>query len=307
MANRFINYKKLKELQGAAKGGNEQAKNIIDRYMEKNPDMDSIERLIDDYYKGISMPPSPEEPIVAPIEPAENILPEEPSRPDSLPEGDITDDEGLLAEGEAMEEQLEQPIEQPMPVDISADLDRELDGLIDNDDFDDISLSDFLANKKRDANRARKNAEYFKAFDADGRANYLASKKDEYAHSFDGRRKKIERALHDMENAIGLYGNFVTDMPDDESEIDMALVGKAYDELTDDQATMDAFGRSWDEADNEQVKMALQGLVAKYGKKNIAAVLNTIKEDGNAWSAYSNGRIDNAVNNYGKSLDGLLK
>lgn len=313
MASKYIQYKKLKELQAAAKGGNEQAKNIIDKYMDKNPDMDSIERLIDDYYKGIALPPVTEQPIVAP-EQSENVLEEQTPTVENL------DANEPVAHPE--EEELEQFVEEtqdgaptdipeafeePKPVDISADLDRELDGLIDNNEFDDESFGDFLSNKKRDANRARKNAEYFKAFDADGRANYLATKKDEYGHSFDNRRRKIERSLNDMNKSIDLYGNFVTDMPDDESEIDMSIVGKAYDEFTDDESAMGAFGRSWDDADNEQIKQVIQGLVMKYGKKNVMAVLNTLRQDGEAWSQFSNGKIDNAINNYGKSLDGLLK
>ena len=89
MANRFINYKKLKELQGAAKGGNEQAKNIIDKYMEKEPDMDSIERLLDDYYKGIALPPVTEQPIVEPMQPAENVIPEEAPKQEIIEQNDI--------------------------------------------------------------------------------------------------------------------------------------------------------------------------------------------------------------------------
>lgn len=312
MAIKFINYKKLKELQGAAKGGNEQAKNIIDKYMDKNPDMDSIERLLDDYYKGIALPPVTEEPIVPPMQPSENIVQEEAPTQEAIEENDIVEKPEEADLEQFAEETVEGATDVPTMesenvVDISVDLDRELDGLIDNDEFDDISFGDFLSNKKRDANRARKNAEYFKAFDADGRANYLSSKKDEFGHSFDNRRRKIERSLNDMNKSIDLYSNFVTDMPEDESEIDMSIVGKAYDEFTDDESAMGAFGRSWDDADNEQIKNVLQMLVTKYGKKNVMAVLNTLRQDGDAWSKFSNGKIDNAINNYGKSLDGLLK
>ena len=293
MGNRFINYKQLTELREAAKNGNPQAKNIIDKYMERNPDFDSINRLIDDYYNNKPIPPVVEEPIVGAN--SESVIPEVAETAEEQAETDI------------VAQPSPQEIEQVATVDITADLDRELDGLIDNDDFDDISFSDFLGNKKRDANRAKKNHDYFNAFDQAGRESYLANKKDEFGHGFDNRRRKIERGLNDMNGSIDLYSQFVTDMPEDDIAIDMGQASQAYDEFTGDEAVMGAFGRSWDDQDNDAIKNALLPLVQKFGKKNVIAVLNTLREDASSWSKFANGKIDNAISNYGKAMDNLLK
>lgn len=291
--NRFIPYKQLTEIREASKGGNPQAKNIIDKYMDKNPDFESINRLIDDYYNNKPIPPVPEEPIVGPN--SDSAIPEEAQTVEEKAETDI------------VSQPDPQEIEQNATIDISADLDREMDGLIDDEEFDDISFSDFLGNKRKDANRAKKNHDYFNAFDQAGRESYLASKKDAYGHNFDNRRRKIERGLNDMNGSIDLYSQFVTDMPDDGIEIDMGEASKAYDEFTGDEAVMGAFGRSWDNQDNDAIKNALLPLVQRFGKKNVSAVLNTLREDASAWSKFANGKIDNAISNYGKAMDNLLK
>ena len=80
-----------------------------------------------------------------------------------------------------------------------------------------------------------------------------------------------------------------------------------YDEFTDNECAMDAFGRSWDNADMDSIKLILESLVQAYGKKNVVAMMNTIKGDAEGWKSFSNGRIDNAISNYGKALDSLLK
>lgn len=313
MASRFINYKKLRELQEAARGGNEKAKVIIDKYMDDSPDMDSIERLIDDYYgnAGIDALANTTESVDEVNEAISERL-EEPS--------EEVDVEGIEELGvQEPEESVEQPaveqeavideqpaVEQPI-IDISADLDKELDGLIDDNEFDDLSFLDFLDGKRKDANKAKKNAEYFKAYDQGGRESYLSKKKDEYGHSFDGRRRQNERGFNDINGALDIYAQMVTDMPDDEAEFDSSLASKAYDEFTGDKANMGAFGRSWDDSDKELIKTALLALVQQYGKKNVVAVLNTLRDNCSAWRKFNDGKIDNAVSNYGKALDALLK
>lgn len=289
--SRFINYKTLKELQDAAQNGNEIARNIIDKYMSDSYDMDSIERLMDEYYGNASiedLPAPKEEPKV------------EEEKPENIEEEiqeDIIEDAGI-----------EEPTElADTPIDISSDLDKELDGLIDDNEFEDVSFGDFLGKKKKDGIRAKKNAEYFKAFDQDGRNSYLAKKKDEFNHSFDGRRRQNERGFMDIDNAIGKYSEMVTDFPDDNKEIDVDIASKAYDEFTGNEENIHAFGRSWDETDMNTIKAALESLVQTYGKKNVIAVLNTLRDDNHAWKAFNDGKIENAVSNYGKSLDSLLK
>lgn len=287
--SRFIPYKKLKELQEAARNGNEMAKNIIDKYMDANPDMESIDRLMGEYYNGA--------PIETLAQVEEQQVEEQPQEEEQVTE--------------EVEKQVEEPLqtnpEDTQQIDITEDLDTELEGLIDNDEFDDISFRDFLKKKKRDGLRARKNADYFKAFDEGGRQSYLTKKRDEFGHSFDGRRRQLERGFNDLNGSIGLYSQMLTDMPEDEIAFDSLQATKAYDEFTDNEDAMCAFGRSWDETDMQSIKLALEALVQAYGKKNVVAMLNTIKCDAEGWKSFSEGRIDNAINSYGKSLESLLK
>lgn len=304
MANRFINYRKLKELQEASKAGNEKAKVIIDKYMEEKPDMDSIDRLLEDYYSSAPIETLEKVETRVEVEPEPDVI-----EPESTPET-IEQDAEIQGE-EAIGEQIDPLADGSMPeavvVDISADLDRELDGLIDADEIDDHSFRDYLGTKRKNAMRAKKDASYFKAFDQAGREDYLARKKDEYAHGFDGKLRDSDRAFDDINSALDGYGNMVTDLPDDELDIDVNVAGQAYDEFTGDDSVMGAFGRSWDEADNGLVKDALSKLVAKFGKKNVMAALNTIREDNRAWHDESRGRIESSISKYGKSLDSLLK
>ena len=65
--------------------------------------------------------------------------------------------------------------------------------------------------------------------------------------------------------------------------------------------------RYWDETDNAGLKEILQSLVVKYGKKNIMAVLNTLKNDIDSYKSYKNNQIDEEVNRYTKSIEKLLK
>ena len=305
MASRFINYRKLRELQEAARNGNEKAKVIIDKYMDDSPDMDSIDRLLDDYYgnAGIDTLAS----TTQSVDEVNDAISERMEEPN-----EEIDVEGIeeLGEQEPIEEDVQAIPEQQIqgqPIDISADLDRELDGLIDDNEFDDLSFGDFLSNKRKDANKAKKNAEYFKAYDQGGRESYLSSKKDEYGHSFDGRRRQNERGFNDINGALDIYSQMVTDMPDDDAEIDVSVASKAYDDFTGNEANMGAFGRSWDDSDKELIKTSLIALVQQYGKKNVTAVLNTLRDDCSAWRKFNDGKIDNAVSNYGKALDALLK
>ena len=339
MAMRFISAKKLNELLAAAKNGDAKAKNIIDKYMDDNPDMDSIERLLNDYY-GLSSPDEAEKPV---SDDSESETADEPVSDDEEPISKIDakaeaefdpDDPDFAQTSLAVEEEpIHGPTENPepvhepeieeeskeeepaieeeeaiiQPVDISADLDRELDGLLDTDEVDGISFSDFLKRKSSDALRARKNNGYFKAFDAEGRKNYLSNAIDKYKKSFDVKRRNVERGVTDMDNALGKYGDIVTDFPDDDSAFDADKASKAYSDMTTSVLGMAAFGRPWDETDMESMRIALRSLVEAYGKKNVAAMLNTMKDDVKTWGDYCNGSFDAACDKYGKSLTDLLK
>jgi len=298
MGNNFIAYRKLKELREAQKAGNPKAKAIIDKYMEPKADMEAISRLMDDYYSE------------APIETLEQI--QEPAQAE-VPTNEPVPPEQIEEQAEEKAEAIVPAVEDPngMPeavqIDITEDLDRELDGLIDQVEVKDYAFKDYLGDKRKNALRAKKDASYFKAFDAAGRENYLNKKKDEYLHGFDGRLRDAERAHNDMDGAISKYSQMVTDLPDDEYEIDVGKAADAYGELTENESIMSAFGRTWDDADMESMKDALNDMVARYGKKNVMAVLNTIREDSNAWYGETKGRIEDSISKYGKALDGLLK
>ena len=339
MASKFISYRKIKELQEASKAGNPKAKAILDKYLEDKPDMDAIDRLLDDYYSKASIDtlekvePKPDEgPAVDSIderidESAEDLVEEEPGYESvyptvetpvegGFPEVDI--DEGHVEEevNEAVEQAVEVAPEQVEPennmpeaveVDLTEDLDRELDGLIDVDEVEDLSFRDYIGEKRRNANRARKDAAYFKAFDQGGRESYLNKKKDESLHGFDGKFRDAERRHDDVSKALDGYDRMVGDLPEDEVAIDVSVAGKAYDDLVDDENAMGAFGRPWDDADNESIKAKLADLVAKYGKRNVVAVLNTLRDDSNAWYGESKGRMESSISKYGKALESLLK
>lgn len=323
MASRFINARKLRELREAMKNGNEKAKVIIDKYMEDKPDMESIDRLLDEYYSDAGI-----DTLAAVAEPEPEKAPEQsPAIEDGFtsdPYMDVPDpadapteihEEIKPAETKpAMEELPETPdpqpeVEAPAPAfpDITGDLDRELDGLIDIDEISDYSFGDYLGTKRKNANRAKKNAAYFKAFDQAGRDSYLSKKKEEYARGLDGKLRDADRHYNDIDMAMGEYDKMVTDMPDDDAEIDVSVASSAYDDLTGDEATMGAFGRGWDAQDNESIKSALSALVAKYGKRNVMAALNTLRDDNKAWHDESRGRIESSISKYGKALDDLLK
>ncbi len=332
MATRFINAKKLNELLTAAKNGDAQAKNIVDKYMDDDPDMDSIERLLTSYY-GLDSADGEEKPAMDDLDgeiACEPLSQEDEealkkSAADAKAEEEFDpDDPDFAQEAPAVEEEpIHGPAENPepvhepeimeeekpaiQPVDISADLDRELDGLLDGDDVEGISFADFLKRKSSDALRARKNNGYFKAFDAEGRKNYLSSAIDKYKKSFDVKRRNVERGVTDMGNALAKYGDIVTDFPDDDSAFDADKASKAYSDMTTSVLGMAAFGRPWDEADMESMRIALQSLVESYGKANVSAMLNTMKDDVKTWGDYCNGTFDSACDKYGKSLTDLLK
>lgn len=295
-----IPYKKIKELMEASKNGNPKAKAIMDKYLEEKPDYEAINRLMDDYYGNAGMD------TLAKVEPMPEATPEtvEPEEP-IAPEGDVMGAEETFPEEPAQE--VDVTIPEVQPVDITGDLDRELEGLIDEDEIEDLAFGDFLKNKKRDAMRAKKTAEYFRAFDPAGREKYISDKEGAYGARFDGNRRRIERGFNDMDSSLSRYGVYVDNLPEDDAQLDMGKVSEAYDALTGDEKAMGAFGRSWDDTDMQDMRVALSSLVAQYGKRNVIAVLNTLRDDNCAWRDFCNGKIDNAVGNYGKSLEKLLK
>ena len=282
----FLNNKKFAEIREAAKTGNEKAAMIMQAMLKNSPQQD-VDNLVNDYYN-INNDITPlEEPVQETVNVEEEIV-NEPVNP-------------MLDEVEPIEAEM------PAAIDLSSSLDAEMEGLLDENELDTISFGDFLANKQRDALRGRKNNDYFKVFDLDGRNNYMQSKIEKYGQKFDNNRRDIEREYADLDKAIGNHMNNVNYMLDDELDLDTNIVGQAYDELIGNEKAMKSFGRHWDAQDGEEINLVLQELVMKYGKKNVMAVLNTLKNDNENYKNFKNNQIDTEVNRYSKSVENLLK
>lgn len=271
----YIDNVKFKEILNAARNGNEKAKMIM-QGMRKMSSQEDIDRLVGDYYSI----PTP----VAPVVEEQAPIPQE-------------------LEPEVVEETAN-----PQDVvDISDVLARETEGLFDEDEYQGVSFYDFLKNKKSDANKAMKNADYFKAFDSDGRNAYADSLIDKYRHKFDGNLRDVEREFSDNDRAISGYAQSVNDMLDDGIEFGTDAASSAYNDLIDNEAAMSGFGRYWDENDTSSVLSAIRELVDKYGKANVLSALNVLRADNNSHRDYLNNSIDTNIAKYSKNIDKLLR
>ena len=291
----FINNKKMIEIMEAARNGNEKALMIL-QAMKKGNSQEDVDGLVNDYYNIVN-----DVPPIDLIEESSSIQPEMEVEEMSHP----TDTEDI--DDPQMEVDATLQPEMPEVVDLSELLGSEMEGLLDENEIEELSFNDFLGNKRRDGLRARKNADYFKAFDLEGRNNYAGNKIAEYGKKFDGHRRNIEREHSDLTNSIDNQINGVNLLLDDDIELNMDTANQAYDDLTQNEGAMSAMSRYWDETDNIGLKETLQELVIKYGKKNIMAVLNTLKSDIDNYKNFKNNQIDEEVNRYTKSIEKLLK
>lgn len=283
MASQFIPYRKLSELRKAASDGDSKAKNIVDRYMDRNADMETISRLMDDYY-GVSSSKEKEveKEIPTPVKEVEKETVDiVPAEKEEKPSVDKEDD--------------------------FSDLSKELDGLVDLPSIEPTSFREYVSSKEKSRRAAKKDANYFKAFDPERRKAFLEKSKKDFSDSLNGKRRDLERSYGDISSALDIYGQYVSDMPEDYVQLDILSSSKAYGDLVDNDNAMSSFGRGWDEKDLSEMKSELSELVSKYGKKNVVAMLNSLREDGNSWRDYGNSAIDSAVSSYGKALDKLLK
>lgn len=291
----FINNKKMIEIMEAARNGNEKALMIL-QAMKKGNSQQDVDGLVNDYYN-----------IVNDVPPIDLIEETSPIQPDM--EYDSTSDTSDAEDIDDPQMEVDATLQPEMPevVDLSELLGSEMEGLLDENEIEELSFNDFLGNKRRDGLRARKNADYFKAFDLEGRNNYAGNKIAEYGKKFDGHRRNIEREHSDLTNSIDNQINGVNLLLDDDVELNMDTANQAYDDLTQNEGAMSAMSRYWDETDNIGLKETLQELVIKYGKKNIMAVLNTLKSDIDNYKNFKNNQIDEEVNRYTKSIEKLLK
>lgn len=283
----FLANDKFKEILNASRGGNEKAKMIM-QAMRKGQTQDDVNRLVDDYYN-----------IGKEVEEVIDTEPEIVSTPITEPQNAIPD--------ELEPEIVDEPQNESDVIDLTDILNAETEGLFDEDEYESVSFYDFLKNKKTDANRALKNADYFKAFDLDGRNRYADGIVDTYRHKFDNNLRNIEREYADNDRAITGYLQSANDMLDDGVEFGVETATKAYNDLIDDENAMGAFGRYWDENDSTAVLSAIKELVDKYGKANVISALNVLKGDNSAHRDYLNNSIDANISKYAKNVDKLLR
>lgn len=282
----FINNKKFAEIRNAAKNGDEKALKVLQAMRKMQPQAD-IDRLVEDYY-AIPTPAveeTPETPTVA-----DDLSLDDASVVDSVISSDIADSDGDVT---TITYNLD-------------DITKDMDGLVDEDEVEDMSFSDFLADKKRNMMRARKNADYFKMYDNDSRSKYAADAVAKYKAKFDDLERDIDRRNKDTMTALGMYEQSVGDELDDEVELNADNADKAYSDLIDNSGAMHSFGRYWDEEDKANVVTELKALIGKYGKKNVLAAINTLKSDNENYKSYMHNKIDTEVGKYSKNLENLL-
>lgn len=279
----YIDNIKFKEILEASRNGNEKAKMIM-QGMRKMSSQDDIDRLVYEYY---NVPVEAEE--VVPVEQPEEVA--------------VTEGENIATEPEIVSE----PENSGDVVDITDLLKSEMEGLVDEDEFMSVSFTDYLKNKQRDAMRATKNSDYFKAFDMNGRHAYADDMINSYRDRFSGNLRDIERDYSDNDKALSLYTQKMTDSLDDGVEFDTDATKGAYGELVGNESAMSSFGRHWDDNDVETVLTALGELSNKYGKANVIAALNVLRGDNEGHRDYLNNMIDTNIGKYTKAIDKLLR
>ena len=282
----FINNKKFAEIRNEAKNGDEKALKVLQAMRKMQPQAD-IDRLVEDYYAipAPAVEETPETPTVA-----DDLSLDDASVVDSVISSDIADSDGDVT---TITYNLD-------------DITKDMDGLVDEDEVEDMSFSDFLADKKRNMMRARKNADYFKMYDNDSRSKYAADAVAKYKAKFGDLERDIDRRNKDTMTALGMYEQSVGNELDDEVELNADNADKAYSDLIDNSGAMHQFGRYWDEEDKANVITELKALIGKYGKKNVLAAINTLKSDNENYKSYMHNKIDTEVGKYSKNLENLL-
>ena len=282
----FINNKKFAEIRNAAKNGDEKALKVLQAMRKMQPQAD-IDRLVEDYYAipAPAVEETPETPAAT-----DNLRLDDASVADLVISYDIADSNGDVT---TITYNLD-------------DITKDMDGIIDEDEVEDMSFSDFLADKKRNMMRARKNADYFKMYDNDSRNKYASDAVAKYKAKFGDLERDIDRRNKDTMTALGMYEQSVGDELDDEVELSADNADKAYSDLIDNSGAMHSFGRYWDEEDKANVITELKALIGKYGKKNVLAAINTLKSDNENYKSYMHNKIDTEVGKYSKNLENLL-
>lgn len=281
----FIKNDKLKEIRVAAANGNEKAKAILQALRKFSPQSD-LDRMVEEYYN-VDLP-------------EENVEVEEPEI--AMGEEKVVEEEPIVEEEQNDNILLDNITNE----DINSILDNETDGLWDEVDVPETSFTDFLKNKKRDKKREFKNAEYFRSFAPEDRQKYAALKIDGYKKKFDGRLDNIDRKYKDINTAIDKYQQSIHDMLGDDVELNNDYVVKAYDKIVDDEPLMNSFGRHWDEDDVGKVLTSLDLLIKEFGKKNVIAAINILKNDNDNYKSFLDNQIDTEIGRYTKNIEKLF-
>lgn len=294
----FLNNKKFLEIKQAGKDGNEKAKMIL-QAMRKGSTQADLDRLVDDYYNLNN-----NEDDIESFNWGDDDDDEVELNQDSQ---EVVEDNTPMQQPQVKEPTIPQELKPQIVQDLSEVLDKDTDGLFDENEIKDITFGDFLKTKKRDANRSKKNAEYFKAYDMNGRQKYMQGKIDNYKKKFNNKLRDIDRKYNDTNKSLDFYSMKANDMLDDDIEMDMAKSMQAYDDFTNSEPIMSAFGRYYDEQDTNDIIFALKELMKRYGKKNVINALNTLKSDNESYKKYLDNQIDTEIGRYTKSIENLLK
>ena len=276
----FLNNAKFKEFRTAASNNDEKAKMILQALRQGS--QDDVDRLVQEYYNI----------------PSEQIINEEVVQ-------EPQNQQPIEMQEEVIQSNMNDDV--PQIEDLTEVLDNETDGLFDENEIEPVDFNKFLSNKKRDANRAKKNNDYFKSFNPESRANYIEKKKNDYKLKFGDSIHDIDRNFADYDKAIDVYSQGVNDLLDDNIDMDVNAAGNVYDEITNNNGIMHSFGRHWDENDTSHIIDDLKDLVQKYGKKNVLAALNILKTDNSNFKDYRLGQINEELERYNKTIDKILK
>lgn len=289
----YIPNNKYKEIYQSSKDGNEKALAIIQALRKGNPQED-LDQLLNAYY---------DVPAQDDLIQSDDVI-----REDVVKEDDLIQEQEDNVIKDVVEDEVIEPIEnEDKVIDMTSVLDKETEGLFDENEINGIGFDEFLANKSKNTLRGKKNADYFKSFNPQDRANYLNSKIDNYKAKFDGNLSDIERKYNDMVLSLDAYSKDVALMLDDDIDLDMNKTASCYDDLINDKNTMRSFGRFWDQNDNQIMNDKLSSLKDTYGKQNVIAALNTLRNDNDAYRDFSNNQIDQEISRYSKSITDLLK
>lgn len=218
-----------------------------------------------------------------------------------------------VSEGEKDASELQEDVNEEKPndgleiEDLTDALNQELDGLIDENEIDDETFSQFLANKKRDKLRSLKNNEYFKIYNPASKEKYINDKVKAYNDKFSGLLKNHDRSFRDFDNGINYYLKEANLFLDDDLPLDNDKVSEIYEKITSDDDIVNSIGRIWDEDDKNNILGKLNEYTTLYGKKNLIPALNFVKEDNNAFKKYRNDKIDEEIKRYSGNLSKILK